>query len=1180
MSWAKGIRHALLLFGLSSLFFLVSVAFFAEVGLLLGGYVLSSPRHISFLLDQFFGLKLTTTHYEKKQHGIYTDIKIENLRIVSFSDGHPKELVFIQNMDISLDLWNSFFHRVPVFEHILLNKGVLDSVVFQHSSRGFFDVESKKLLRILNFQNNIEILNFHVGKVENLNFHWRSVLKPSGKFSHHYIFSAIAPRLFSNELQVSGMISGDLTHLNTIDLKTSVKVSGSLEGSFALRPQSGGRGSDYDLRLPLLDFSKFSSLDDVFPSAWSPTFWKSLNFKGSLLNVKSMGRIQGKRLWVDQIQGTFSEVSFDPVQKMPGASHLNACFEGSQLAGHLKIWGQDIVIHSPVWFSSAWDPMSMNAEFEWSMPVLGNPSMVLQSFKASTESLTLTASGKWDITPQGIEHSTLEILSDLEGKNLTQSIINPYLPRLVIRPNLYEWLTHAIVSVGSVSNHFHVAGKLNELGSNPSGLEIRDTAEIHEGRLIPWEGWPQFDAIEGTLLFDRTLFSAEVTSARVFDSKVGRVHLEVPDFSPGRPSFFSVEGEANPSGEDLGSYIVNSPLKNDLPLFKHLDISGQVRLGLHLTFPLGHPNSASSPDIQGTLSFVNNQLQFKEFPVPMKNFTGNIHFNGLTLNALSPLNGEVLNRPWEMSFFPKHIEISGDFDFSELAKMKKEDAVLSHISGVAPVMVNVDLTRALDIGFKSYLKMVQLDLPPPFFKPKGRVFPLRGRLQESQDQLGHKMFTGNFALGALLNGECSWTDDGNFNVYALFHRSWFQEIKNPFNPYLTFSEFKSFPDSPLKQKVLIQGRVSDIDLGAWMLMLKNYFLGHQNELASFPIQTDVDVSVGLLKFFSEQYSNVQLGLFGQPKEPFLTTFDGKFIRGKILFSDPIEAKFNVLALFSKQNNRNFGFNEGSDKSDFLMPDRLSQLSAIWIDIDHLYWDNSDKGSLKFFLFPIPDGVAIRNGHWGFSTLISDFSGDYVLKDKQPFTSLSAQIHGTDFGAALDRLGFPSKLNKTDGSILFSGYWKGGIFPEIKTLNGLLGLELFHGTLKEIDSPALSRLLGFFSIESLGKHLRLNFSDMKEKGFVFSQISGVYIIDQGVATTGDLFINGPTLRADLSGEIDLVNKTVNQTVVALPNIDGGIALAAGLIGGPIVGVMAWAADKVLMDTVLKNRGIVYPLKGTW
>jgi uncharacterized protein YhdP len=123
-------------------------------------------------------------------------------------------------------------------------------------------------------------------------------------------------------------------------------------------------------------------------------------------------------------------------------------------------------------------------------------------------------------------------------------------------------------------------------------------------------------------------------------------------------------------------------------------------------------------------------------------------------------------------------------------------------------------------------------------------------------------------------------------------------------------------------------------------------------------------------------------------------------------------------------------------------------------------------------------------------------------------------------------------------------------------------------------------LGFFSIESLGKHLRLNFSDMKEKGFVFSQISGVYIIDQGVATTGDLFINGPTLRADLSGEIDLVNKTVNQTVVALPNIDGGIALAAGLIGGPIVGVMAWAADKVLMDTVLKNRGIVYPLKGTW
>jgi uncharacterized protein YhdP len=1179
MNWAKEIRHSLLLLALSSLFLLVSLAFFVEAGLLLGGYFLSSPQRISFLLDQFFGLKLTATHYEKKQHGIFTDIKIENLRIVKASNEHSKAILFIESMDFSLNLWSSILHRAPVFEHILLNKGGIDPAIFQQRAGVFSDSELSRLLSILNVQQNIEISNFQVGEFERLKVEWISAKKPSGEFSHRYTFSAIAPSLFSDEMQISGVVSGDLSDLNTIELKTSVKLSNSVEGSFSLYPDAEGRGSNYDLWLPFLDFSKFSSLGDVFPSVETSNFWKSLNLKGLLLKFKSTGRIQGKKLWVDQIQGSLSEIGFGSLEKIPGISHLNASFEGSGLAGHLKLWAQGMVVHSPVWFSSDWDPMNVSADLDWSMPAGGGVNIILQSFKASTESLALTATAKWDI-PEGIESSTLEVSSDLEGKKLTQSAINPYLPRSVIRPNLYEWLTHSIVSVESVSNHFHFAGKLNAWGSDHPGIVIRDTAQINQGTLIPWEGWPQFEGIQGTLLFDRTFFSAQVDSARVYDSPIGPVHLEVPDFSPGRPSLFSIDGEANPSGEDLGSYILNSPLKNDLPLFKHLNILGKVELGLHLNFPLGHQNSVFSPDIQGTLSFLNNQIQFKEFPIPMKNFSGKVHFNGFTLDALSPLTGEVLSHPWVMSFSPKNIEILGDFDFSQFAKAQQKDPILRHIAGLAPVMVKVDLTRELDITFKSYLKMVQIDLPPPLFKPKGRIFPLRGNLQGSQDSQGHKRLSGNFALGALLNGEYEWTDEGHFNVYALFHRSWFQQIKNPFNAYLSFSEFKSFPDSPLKQKLVIQGKLSDVDLGAWTLLLKNYFLGGEGELGSFPIHTDVNLSVGLLKFFSERYSNLEWRVFGQPGEFSLTTFNGKSIQGRILFSDPIEARFNVLGLFSNQKNSNSDFHDGADQLDFLMPDRLAQLSSMWVDIDHLYWNNSDKGSLKFFLFPLPNGVAIRNGHWGFSTLMTDFSGDYVLKNKETVTTLSAQIHGRDFGQALDRFGFPSKLNKTDGSIVFSGYWKEGIFPKINTLNGVLGLELSHGTLKEIDSPALSRLLGFFSIESLGKHLRLNFSDMKEKGFVFSQISGVYVIDQGVATTADLLINGPTLRADLSGQIDLVNKKVNQTVVALPNIDGGVALAAGLIGGPIAGIMAWAADKVLMDTVLKNRGIVYQLKGGW
>ena len=125
-----------------------------------------------------------------------------------------------------------------------------------------------------------------------------------------------------------------------------------------------------------------------------------------------------------------------------------------------------------------------------------------------------------------------------------------------------------------------------------------------------------------------------------------------------------------------------------------------------------------------------------------------------------------------------------------------------------------------------------------------------------------------------------------------------------------------------------------------------------------------------------------------------------------------------------------------------------------------------------------------------------------------------------------------------------------------------------------------KILGLFSVGSLFKRLSLNFTDLTEKGLSFDSLKGEYKIQNSIAHTDAVYLDGPSVNLVLRGDINLAEKTLNQNVVVMPQVGGGIALAAGLIGGPIVGVATWVADKVLVNTVLRNRGLLFHVSGPW
>jgi len=201
--------------------------------------------------------------------------------------------------------------------------------------------------------------------------------------------------------------------------------------------------------------------------------------------------------------------------------------------------------------------------------------------------------------------------------------------------------------------------------------------------------------------------------------------------------------------------------------------------------------------------------------------------------------------------------------------------------------------------------------------------------------------------------------------------------------------------------------------------------------------------------------------------------------------------------------------------------------------------------------------------------------------------IKAHSEGENYEQFLNLLNIPSFLTQTQGVVDLYLIWNSeknsqensGLMPDVHTLSGSVKFDLKNGALKNVN-PGVSRLLGLFSLEALSRRLSFNFKDMTEKGLAFNSLKGEYFISQGVAKTNNVSMQGPALNLLLKGLINIPSQTMDQTVLVSPELNSSIALVAGILGGPIIGIAAWVADHILSDTLFKNTGILYHLYGSW
>jgi uncharacterized protein YhdP len=198
----------------------------------------------------------------------------------------------------------------------------------------------------------------------------------------------------------------------------------------------------------------------------------------------------------------------------------------------------------------------------------------------------------------------------------------------------------------------------------------------------------------------------------------------------------------------------------------------------------------------------------------------------------------------------------------------------------------------------------------------------------------------------------------------------------------------------------------------------------------------------------------------------------------------------------------------------------------------------------------------------------------------PLTQSEIDIKSHNVEGFLRRFGQNDVIHRGKAELKASLQWKGTPFAlNYATLEGQVALQASKGQFAQID-PGAGRLLGVLSLQALPRRMRLDFRDVFSKGLAFDVIEGNSHIQQGIAHTDDLVIIGPAAQILFQGKTDLANQTQDLTVRIIPEWGNGVAIAAGVLVNPFVGMGTFLLQHVLKGPMGQLAAYEYAMTGTW
>lgn len=760
----------------------------------------------------------------------------------------------------------------------------------------------------------------------------------------------------------------------------------------------------------------------------------------------------------------------------------------------------------------------------------------------------------------GMASSHLELHAEFGDGNGAHAA--RYLPAGHMHEQAVSWLDKAILNGRVTQGEARLSGWLNEFPFDRRQGVFTVGFNVHQGILDYSPGWPRLRDIKTSVLFHGRSLDIDASAARAFDSNVLAAKVSVADLT-GDPAVVKVSGTARGPTADAVRFVTESPLHDKFGEYlAGVAASGTSRLNLDLFLPLAHQPAR----VQGALFFGDSALKLSDVDLDITGIEGRLDFNEEGMRGRG-LRARLLDQPavvdlrgeGEGAAYATVFEAQGTADLSVVAK-RFFPPLASRVQGEVPWRGSLKVRSSQKGGtllqIRSPLAGAAVDLPEPLGKTveQDRAFSLELPLPLDGRRAARVRYGDALDARMMLASE-----PGGVTVRR-------GELRLGGGRAV-------LPDENVLQ---VRGDVRRLDVAEWLGVR---VAGAAPGAAAGEIDVDVQLKSNALLLMGQAFNATALHARRGP-DAWVVDLSGPAMAGALRVPDmqgaPLTAEFTRLYL---ANSVSDGDSEPAGPSS-TKPDPRD-LPPLQVHVNDFRYGKLELGSLNVSTARTARGLELKSLQTRSPLHTLEAQGRWEMTvNGRPQSAFSIAFDSADVGETLRRLGYADVVKDGKMRTDMNVKWEGGPADfALARAAGAIAFKISDGRLLDVN-PGAGRVLGLLSLQALPRRLSLDFSDFFQKGLAFDRIEGDFKVENGIAETDNLTMDGPAARIIARGRVGLVTEDYEQRVTVIPNVSAGLPWAGALAGGVATGAAMLLLQRLLKERIDEMGRIEYQVSGPW
>jgi len=919
---------------------------------------------------------------------------------------------------------------------------------------------------------------------------------------------------------------------------------------------SAGEPQAVELDANFLRLEDLTPLMSVMPIEQLTEIWQTLLPEGDIENLSlSLARESDALSYA--VTAVFDGVGIAARDGRPGVSGLSGTLRADSGSGRLALATTDAQFEWPEMVRERVDIEELTGVLIWRE---GRNGIRLVSDNLTMNNADIRTNSNLElIIPADGSAPRMDFESRLFGFDTTRT--SHYLPVGVLPPPVVSWLDRAIIQGRVPEAEIAFFGPINAFPFDNGEGQLRARFSVEDGRLAYVDDWPIAEAIEGEVEFINAGFSAQGTG-RILNEDFARMSGGVADM---REAVLTVSGDVTAS---LGEYleflrtvpVTAGRLGPDLSRLQSDSGSGVLTLDLNL--PL---KDIGAYALDAELAIDTGRLVVEGFDLAADDIQGRLRLseNMVTGDGIraSLLGGPVTARVAvaDEAGYRARLDVSGGIEAEALQQtfdlpfgtlLSGETTWQGHL--LLPANVAADDPTAqrapLRIAISSELTGAELAFPAPLAKPASTPMPLELAFtvlpMNRFDVEGHLGISQRFALSF-------WSTDAGLQ----FRRG-------------SVRLDGSFPLLPPDDGLDIEGNVRELNVDGWLALSRGQELLASDE----PILSRLDLDVANMMVLSQNLGATTFSV-RQGRDEWLIELDSDPVAGHIVVPFDLRDQSQIVADMQRLH-LTFSDEPVTRQID------PRDLPGMLVNSSDFSVGPRSFGRLSANIQSDPLGLRLVSYESVRESFAVEGSGSWLAGPEGSTTRLVLSLLSTDVGATLGDLGLQPILEADELQATASVNWPGGPSGRWQQgISGDLSLHVDQGSMINLEPGGAGRMWGLLSFSALPRRLALDFRDVFNRGLVFDEVAGDFLLVDGNAYTDNLLLTGPVADIGVVGRTGLRNEDYQQQAVVTAE-PGKVLPTMGFLAGPGVGAALLLFTQIFKEPLKGIGRASYCVTGSW